>query len=171
MFKESIQKNYKISFDDWYNGGMMATVKKYQVNIGSAHSVNFPKRQFCGTQTADGLIAPNKIENIAIFDNLNVRRCICEIDGYRCPRDSVLTNSGLIDYTDQYRDLKKFYTEYVAEELMNPFISYPDMKSKYPFQVIQLRFQVDHITAKKFLYWKNIEMNLRTIQTRLDFLL
>ena len=37
---------------------------------------------------------------------------------------------------DQYRDLKFFYKEYVGEELLNLFISYPDMKIKYPFQLI-----------------------------------
>ena len=42
-----------------------------------------------------------------------------------------------------------FYKEYVGEELLNPFISYPDMKDKYPIQVIDLRFQADHITPKK----------------------
>ena len=34
------------------------------------------------------------------------------------------------DYIDQYRDLNLFYKEYVGEELLNPFISYPDMKDK-----------------------------------------
>ena len=33
---------------------------------------------------------------------------------------------------------------------MNPFISYPDMRNKYSIQLIDLRFQVDHITPKKF---------------------
>ena len=42
-----------------------------------------------------------------------------------------------------------FYKEYVGEELLNPFISYPDMKTIYPIQVIGLRFQVDHISPKK----------------------
>ena len=32
---------------------------------------------------------------------------------------------------------------------MTPVISYPDMKNKYPIQVIDLRFQLDHITPKK----------------------
>ena len=39
--------------------------------------------------------------------------------------------------------------EYVGEELLNPFISYTDMKNKYPIQIIDLRFQVDHINPKK----------------------
>ena len=32
---------------------------------------------------------------------------------------------------------------------MSPCISYTDMKSKYPIQVIDLRFPADHITPKK----------------------
>ena len=32
---------------------------------------------------------------------------------------------------------------------MSPFISYPDMKTKYPNQIIDLRHQPDHKTPKK----------------------
>ena len=32
---------------------------------------------------------------------------------------------------------------------MSPFISYPDMKTKYPIQIIDLRHQPDHKTPKK----------------------
>ena len=32
---------------------------------------------------------------------------------------------------------------------MSPFISYPDMKTNYPIEMIDLRHQSDHITAKK----------------------
>ena len=32
---------------------------------------------------------------------------------------------------------------------MSPFISYPDMKTKYPIEIIDLRHQSDHITPKK----------------------
>ena len=32
---------------------------------------------------------------------------------------------------------------------MSPFISCPDMKTKYPIQIIDLRHQSDHITLKK----------------------
>ena len=62
---------------------------------------------------------------------------------------NVLTNYAENDYIDQYRDLKLFYKEYVGEELLTPFVSYTDMKNKYPIQVIDLRFQADHITPKK----------------------
>ena len=32
---------------------------------------------------------------------------------------------------------------------MSPYISYPDMKTKYPIEIIELRHQSDHITPKK----------------------
>ena len=37
-----------------------------------------------------------------------------------------------------------------------------DVKDKYPIQVIDLRFQVDHINPKKITtYLKNIELTLQ----------
>ena len=45
--------------------------------------------------------------------------------------------------------LKIFYKEYIGEEFINPFISYPDLKSKYRIQVIDIGHQVDHITPRK----------------------
>ena len=32
---------------------------------------------------------------------------------------------------------------------MSPYISYPDMKTKYPIEIIDLRHQPDHITPKQ----------------------
>ena len=71
-----------------------------------------------------------------------------EIDGYSYPKESVLTNFSNNDYLDQNRDFKSFYQEYVGEELMIPFISFIDMKNRYPLQVIDLRHQIDHISPK-----------------------
>ena len=33
---------------------------------------------------------------------------------------------------------------------MTPFISHPDMKTKYSIEILDLRHQPDHITLKKF---------------------
>ena len=149
MFNESIQNNYRIFFDEWYTERRIVTDQIFQVDIGSAQSVNSPKYMICAHQTEARSALPNKRNNISIFDNINVRKYFIEIDGQRYPRDSVLTNYGENDYIDQYRDLKLFYKEYVGEELLTPFVSYTDMKNKYPIQVIDLRFQADHITPKK----------------------
>ena len=122
---------------------------KYIKSTGSAQSVNSPKYLICAHQTTASVDLPNKRTNISVFDHLDVRRYFIEIDGVRYPRDAVLTNYNQNDYLDQYKDVKLFYKEYVGEELLNPFLSYPDMKTKYPIQVIDLRFQVDHIRPKK----------------------
>ena len=90
-----------------------------------------------------------KKNNIAIFHNLDLRKYYIEIDGQRYPRDSVLINYEENDYIQQYKDLKLFFKEYIGEPLLNPLISYPDMKTKYPIEIIDLRHQPDHITPKK----------------------
>ena len=149
MFNESIENNYRIFFDDWYTERRIVSDTITQIDIGSAQSVNSPKYLIASHQTEARLIAPDKGLYISRFDNLNVRRYFVEIDGVRYPRDGVLTNYSENDYIDQYKDLKLFYKEYLGEELLNPFISYPDMKTNYPIQVINLRFQAHHITPKK----------------------
>ena len=53
------------------------------------------------------------------------------------------------DYIEQYKDLKLFFKEYIGEQLMSPFLSYPDMKTKYPIEIIDLRHQFDHLTPRK----------------------
>ena len=49
---------------------------------------------------------------------------------------------------------------------MTPFISYTDMKTKYPIEVIDLRHQPDQITPKKF----NSSWNIILILRMLDFI-
>ena len=149
MFNESIQNNYRKFFDDWFTERQVVSDTITQIDIGSAQQVNSPKYLIACHQTAARLNAPDKGINISRFDNLNVRKYFVEIDSIRHPRDGVLINYPENDYIDQYRDLKLFYKEYVGEELLNPFVSYPDMKTKYAIQVIDLRFQPDHITPKK----------------------
>ena len=53
------------------------------------------------------------------------------------------------DYIDQYRDLILFFKEVIGEPILNPLISYPDMKTKYPIEITDLRHQHDHITSKR----------------------
>ena len=149
MFNESIQNNYRIFFEEWYTERRIATDEIIQVEIGSSQADSSPKYSICAHQQANRSDPPIIRNNISVFDNLGERKDFVEIDGIRYPRDSVLTNFGINDYLEQYKDVKLFYKEYVGEELLNPFKSYPDMKDKYPIQVIDLRFQVDHMTPKK----------------------
>ena len=41
-----------------------------------------------------------------IFDHVNVEKYFAEKDGYRYPRDALLTNFPANDYLGQFRDLK-----------------------------------------------------------------
>ena len=84
-----------------------------------------------------------------IFDNLGFRKYYVEIDGQRYPRDSVLINYDENDNIQQYKDIKLFFREYIGEPIINPLISYPDMKTKYRIEIIDIRHQLDHITLKK----------------------
>ena len=150
MFNESNKNNYTIAFDSWYIERKIVTDgNEFQVDIASSQNTNSPKYLIAAHQKEARIGTANKENNTAIFDHLDVKKYFAEIDGYRYPKESVLTNFIKNDYLDQYRDLKLFYKEYVGEELMIPFICYTDLKNKYPIQVIDLKVQVDHITPKK----------------------
>ena len=149
MFNEATQKNYKISFDEWYTERRIISDLLVQHDIGSAQNVIQPKCIICVLQTNLRTTTPDKKINIAIFDNMDLRKYYVEIDGQRYPRDSVLINYEENDYIQQYKDLKLFYREYIGEPILNPLMSYPDMKTKYPIEIIDLRHQSDHVTPKK----------------------
>ena len=149
MFNEATQNNYKISYDEWFTERRIISDTITQLDIGSSQNVQSPKYLIGAHQTKDRIDAPISSKNVAIFDNLDLRKYYIEIDGQRYPRDSSLMNYEQNDYFEQYKDLKLFFKEYIGEQLMSPFISYPDMKTKYPIEIIDLRHQSDHITPKK----------------------
>ena len=149
MFNEAIQTNYKISYDEWFTDRRIISDTITQLDIGSSQNVHSPKYLIGAHQTKDRIDGAISTKNVAIFDNLDLRKYYIEIDGQRYPRDSSLMNYEQNDYIEQYKDLKLFFKECIGEQLMSPFISYPDMKSKYPIEIIDLRHQADHITPKK----------------------
>ena len=150
MFNESIKNNYTLTFDSWYTERKIVTDGgEFRGDIASSQSTNSPKYLIATHQTEARVGTSNKRNNVSIFDHVDVTKYFVGIDGYRYPKESVITNFSENDYLDQYRDLKSFYKEYVGEQLMNPFISYTDMKNKYPKQVIDLRHQIDYISPKK----------------------
>ena len=149
MFNEATQNNYKISFDEWYTEKRVISDTITQLDIGTSQHVKSSKYLIGAHQTRTRADTANKNNNIAIFDNLNLQKYYVEINSVRYPRDSVLVNYEQNDYIEQYTDLKLFFKEYIGEELMSPFISYPDMKTKCPIEIIDLRHQPDHITPKK----------------------
>ena len=97
--------------------------------------------------------------NNAIFDHVEFRKFYSEIDGIRYPKNLVLVNYEENNYVEQYKDLKLFYKEYVDEQLLSHFITYDKMKTYYPFQIFDLRFQVDHISPKKIRMFEEYDDN------------
>ena len=163
MFNEATQNNYKISFDEWYTERRVISDTITQLDIGTSQHVNSPEYLIGAHQTRSRADIANKNNIIAIFDNLNLQKQCVEIDSVRYPRDSVLVNYEQNDYIGKYIDLKLFFKEYIGEQLMSPFIPYPDMKTKYRIEIIDLRHQSDHITPKKFNYFKKIALILRMV--------
>ena len=149
MFNEATQKTYKISFDEWYTERRVISDMIVQHYIGSAQQVNSPKYLICAHPTKDRTNAPKKKINIAIFNNLHLRKYHVEIDSVRYPRDNLLKNYEQIDYIQQYKDLKVLFREFIGEPILNPLISYTDMKTKYPIEIINSRHQLDHIPPTK----------------------
>ena len=144
-----VMNKYTITFDSWYTERKISNDgRKLQVDIVSAQNINSPKYLIAAFQTNDRT-TPNKNSNPAIFDDNHVTKYFVEIDGIRYPKDGVLTNFEEISYLDQYRDLKLFYREYVGDELLQLYITFPDMKYLYPIQITDLRHQVDHLSPKK----------------------
>ena len=150
MFNETIQNNYKMSFDEWYTERPVISHLIVQHDIGTGQQVNCPKNLTGAHQTQLRTIVPNKKINIAKLDNLDLRKYYVEIDRQRYPRVSVSINYTENDYIDQHRDSNLFFKEYFGEPLLNPLISYPDMKTKYSIGIKYLRHQLDQITPKKF---------------------
>ena len=127
--------------------------------MGSASNINIPLYMIIGyqkTQRDNPARPPNQF-NKAVFANVDVKRYFVGIDGARYPKDPVETNFSDNNYSDQYRDLKIFYEEYNGESLLNPFISYLDVKTFYPIQVIDLRFQIDYVPRKKIRLFEEYE--------------
>ena len=149
MFNEATQNNHKITFDEWYTERREISDTITQLDIGTSQHVTSPKYLIGAHQTRIRADTANKNNNNAIFDNLNLQKYYVEIDSVRYPRDNVLVNYEQNDYIEPYKDLKFFFDQYIGEELMSPFISYPDMKTNYPIEIIDLRHQSDHITPKK----------------------
>ena len=63
------------------------------------------------------------------------------------------------NYLEQCKYIKLFYKEYVGESMLSPFILYDKMKNYYPIQLIDLRFQVDHISPKKKRLFEEYDPN------------
>ena len=71
FFNEATQKNYKISYDEWFTERRILSDTKTQFDIGSPQIVQSPKYLIGAHQTKDGAIST---KNVSIFDNLDLRK-------------------------------------------------------------------------------------------------
>ena len=92
LFNGATQNNYKISNDEYYTERRVTSNMIVQVDIRSAQQVSRPKLLFLAHQTQIRTDVPNKNNNLAIFDNLDLRKDYVEIDGQRYPRENLLVN-------------------------------------------------------------------------------
>ena len=167
IFNEAISQTFTLSYESWTTDRKpVDTAREFQVDISSASNINSPLYLIAAHQKtqrpdpanpANNL--PNNRFNNSIFDGVEVRKYYSEIDGVRYPKNPVMVNFAENNYLEQYRDLKFFYKEYVGEPMLNPIISYDKMKKYYPIQIIDLRFQVDHISPKKIRLFEEYENN------------
>ena len=92
MFNEATQNIYKIASDERYTERPVKSDKIVQHDIGSAQHINSPKYLVFAQETKGRTNAPNKKNNIAFFDNLDLQKYHAEIDSIQYPRDSLLIN-------------------------------------------------------------------------------
>ena len=93
MFNESIKNNFTVTFDSWYTERKIVTDGgESQVDIASSQSTNSPKYLIAAHQTEAIVGTSNKRNNVSIFDHVDVTKYFVEIDGYRYPKESVITN-------------------------------------------------------------------------------
>ena len=149
LFNEATQNRYKISVDEGYTKRRVTSYQITQLDIGTSQQVTIPKYLIGAHQTRASADTVNKNNNVNIFDNLNLQKFDVEIDSIRYSLHSVLVNYGKNDYIEKYKEFKIFFKEYIGEPILSPFISYPDLKTKYPIEIKVLRHQTEHITPKK----------------------
>ena len=126
MFNEATQKTYKTSYDEYYTERRIISDMIVQHDKESAQQLNSPKNLIRAHQTKKRIDTPNKNDNVAIFDNLDLRKYIVQKDSVRYPRDNVSLNDTENHYIEQYKDLKLSFKEYIGKPIKKPLLSYQD---------------------------------------------
>ena len=101
MFNESFKIIYTLGYDSWYTERKIVTNgNEFQVDKSSSQNTNCPKCLIAAHQTEARFGTANKGNNSVVFDHVDVKKCFVEIDGFRNPKESVLTNFTENDYLD-----------------------------------------------------------------------
>ena len=166
-FNEGISQYLTLSYESWTTDRKPVDAsEEFQVDLSSASNINSPLYSTVADQKTQGpnptnpvVICPNNRFYNAIFDHVKVRKYYSEIDGVRCPKNHIMIIYVENNYSDQYTDSRLFYREYIGKSMLSPIITYRKMKDYYPFQIIDLRFQVDHISPKKIRNFEEYDEN------------
>ena len=106
---ESIKNSFSFSVDSWLKDRrFIGTELEYLVVLGSSQNINSHKYLLVVHQLAPRKGVPNKGNNIAVFNNIDVGRFFVGIVRIRHPRYSVSFNYAANDYLDQCKDLSMF---------------------------------------------------------------
>ena len=167
IFNEAISQTFTLSYESWTTDRKpVDTPREFQLDISSASNINSPLYLIAAHQKTQRPEPANPANNLsnnrfnnAIFDHVDVRKYYSEIDGIRYPKNPIMVNYEENNYLEQYKDLKLFYKEYVGDHLLSPIITYDKMKDYFPIQIIDLRFQVDHISPKKIRLFEEYDPN------------
>ena len=166
-FNEDNANSFSISYESWTTDRKLVdTDKEFQTDISSASNIKSPLYLISAKQNtqrpnpADATrnVSNNRFNN-ALFDHSKVKNYYVENDGVRYPKNPVMVNFDENSYLEIFRDLKLFYKNYVGESLLPPILSYDKMKTYYPIESIDLRFQVDRITPKKTRFFEEYDDN------------
>ena len=94
LFNEAIRESFTLSFDAWVTDRKpVNTGNEYQLDIGSATNINIPLYLIVAhqkTQRENPARPPNQFD-IAVFDNVDVKRYFVKIDDVRYPKDTPKT--------------------------------------------------------------------------------
>ena len=116
MFNEATQINYKIYYDERFTERRKISDTITQLDIGISQNVQSSKYLIGAHQPKDSIDGAISTENVAIFDDLDLRNYYIEIDGQLYPPDSSFMNYEQNDYIAQYKDLKLVFMEYIGDE-------------------------------------------------------
>ena len=140
--------------------------REFQIAINSASNINPPLYLIASHQKSQRPDPANPANNLsnnrfnnAFFDYAKVRKYYSEINGDRCPRNPIMINYDDNNYLDQYKILKTFYKAYVGEYFLYPIITCAKTKDYCPIQIIDLRFQMNHISPKKNRFFEEKDDN------------
>ena len=101
IFNESIKNKDTLKYDSWHTERKIVTDgNEFQVEKSSSQNTNSPKYLIAAHQTEARIATTNKGNNIAIFDHVDVKKNFVELDGYRYPKETVLTIYTENDYLD-----------------------------------------------------------------------